>query len=104
MHFTESFISVPILALYSTRDITSNLSSAKMATKRFTIIPTKHHKDCSYYVEQQKSVDANEIFKRRQSRTDNTMAKRKRTQRQTMIFRIQHETPQTTRGEPTNII
>ena len=35
MHFTESFISVPILALYSTREITSNLSSAKMATKRF---------------------------------------------------------------------
>jgi hypothetical protein len=56
MYFTESFISVPILALYSTRDITSNLSSAKMATKRFTIIPTKHHKDCSYYVEQQKSI------------------------------------------------
>ena len=35
MHFTEFFISVPILALYSTREITSNLSSAKMATKRF---------------------------------------------------------------------
>jgi len=35
MHFKESFISVPILALYSTREITSNLSSAKMATKRF---------------------------------------------------------------------
>ena len=35
MHFMESFISVPILALYSTREITSNLSSAKMATKRF---------------------------------------------------------------------
>ena len=35
MHFTESFISVPILALYSTREIRSNLSSAKMAAKRF---------------------------------------------------------------------
>jgi hypothetical protein len=35
MHFTESFISVPILALHSTREITSNLSSAKIATKRF---------------------------------------------------------------------
>ena len=36
MHFTESFISVPILSLYSTTEITSNLSSAKMATKRFS--------------------------------------------------------------------
>ena len=35
MHFKESFISAPILALYSTREITSNLSFAKMATKRF---------------------------------------------------------------------
>ena len=35
MHFTECFISVPILTLYSTKEITSNLSSAKMATKRF---------------------------------------------------------------------
>ena len=29
MHFTESFISVPILALYSTREITSNLRLLK---------------------------------------------------------------------------
>jgi len=68
------------------------------------IITIKHHKDCSYYVEQQKFEDAKGIFKRRQSMTDNTMAKRKMTQRQTIIFRIQHETPQKNRGEPTNII
>lgn len=36
--------------------------------------------------------------------TDDTMDKRKGAQKQTMIFRIQHETPQKTRGEPTNII
>ena len=35
MHLTKSFISVPILALYSTREKRSNLSSAKMAAKRF---------------------------------------------------------------------
>ena len=35
MHFTESFISVPVLALNSTREIASNVTSAKMPRKRF---------------------------------------------------------------------
>ena len=51
MHFTESFISVPIMALYSTREITSNLLSAKMATKRFASHTESTDSDrvCSQY-------------------------------------------------------